>query len=86
MTMRISEEVKAILRQWGRKGGETRARNLSRGERSRIARKAARARWKKAADALYSFPGEIDLGEIAPKIVGGSMTACAIRESLRRVR
>lgn len=80
--MSLRDEVRDLFRVWGGRGGRARARNLSAGDRSRIARRAARIRWRRA-DALYEFPGGVDLGEIAPKIIGGSMTAAAIRESMK---
>lgn len=83
--MDISEPVRAVLRQWGSKGGRERAKRLSPEVRRRIAGAAAAARWKRASDAVYAFPGTGDLGEIAPNIIGGSMTGCAVRESLRLV-
>ena len=35
------------FRQWGKEGGKKRAKNLSKTERQKIARAAAKARWRK---------------------------------------
>ena len=48
-TDRAMERVLERFREWGRKGAKQRLRVLSSAERSRIARNAARARWKKKA-------------------------------------
>ncbi|MBI1870824.1 MAG: hypothetical protein HYS07_06500 [Chlamydiae bacterium] len=42
---RLSKSTRSIFREWGREGGEKRARLLSRERRSRIAAKAAQKRW-----------------------------------------
>ena len=46
----ITEEV-SPQREGGLAGGQTRAKKLSSEQRSEIARKAAKARWKKASDS-----------------------------------
>jgi len=43
--MGLPSSVKRIFAEFGRRGGETRARRLSAEERQKAARKAARVRW-----------------------------------------
>lgn len=38
------------FQRWGKTGGKTRAKKLTPAERSKIARKAARARWSKKGE------------------------------------
>ena len=81
--MALVGNLQEFFQKWGRRGGRARAARLSALERRRIARKGARARWDRRDDAFYNFPAGRDLGEIAPAIVGGSMTAVAIRQSIK---
>jgi hypothetical protein len=44
---KLPESVKKFFAETGRQGGKQRAQNLTATQRKEIARKAARARWKK---------------------------------------
>jgi hypothetical protein len=46
--MKYSKKDREFFRRTGSEGGQTRARNLSPGERKKSAQKAAQARWAKA--------------------------------------
>jgi hypothetical protein len=48
MPKKIDPAVLKAIQQLGRMGGQTRAKNLTPERRREIARKAARARWKRA--------------------------------------
>lgn len=45
--MTLPADVLKQFKEWGKKGGETRNANTTQEERSKIARKAAKAMWKK---------------------------------------
>ena len=47
MKLKLKPEAIAVFKAWGKKGGQKRARNLSDKRRSEIAKRAARARWKR---------------------------------------
>jgi hypothetical protein len=44
------EDISRVMREMGSKGGKSRAKKLTPEKRSEIAKKAAAARWKKAAE------------------------------------
>lgn len=49
MAMRLTDQMRAYLREIGKRGGEARdPANIPAGDRSDIARRAAKARWAKA--------------------------------------
>ncbi len=81
--MSVPAAVSRMMAQWGRKGGRARSARLTPHARSKIAQQAAAARWAMARGDLYAYRGGRDLGEIGPKISGGSMAAWAGRESFR---
>ena len=47
-SMNISEYMRAIGRKGGQIGGKRRMKTMTKAERSKVAAKAAKARWKKA--------------------------------------
>jgi hypothetical protein len=51
MAMKIDPRLLRAFQECGRVGGQTRAKNLTPARRRAIAKKAARARWKKKKNA-----------------------------------
>jgi hypothetical protein len=47
---RLAKDVLDAIRQLGREGGKARAQKLTPAQRRAIARKAAKARWRRKAD------------------------------------
>lgn len=58
---KLSSEIQKVFVQWGRSGGKLRAKRLSSSQRSLIASRAARARWRGQAAAVVSAPSSVRL-------------------------
>ena len=60
----------------GKKGGEARAKNLSKEKRSEIAKQAAAARWAGDDARYYRRPGEVAIPTDDPGLADGVLLDC----------
>jgi hypothetical protein len=81
--MNLSENVLQRFRDWGKQGGDTRARKLDAAHRSSVARRAAVDRWNRVRFGSHSFEAlRLPGGEIIDRGIADALAGIDSPEAL----